>query len=288
MAFGDKSHNNNYSGKIILPPSVLHALSTRNIEYPMLFKISSISMTNDLSTHCGVLEFSAEEGKCYLPYWIIQHLCIEEFAPVIIESVSLPLGKFVKVQPVTSDFLKISDQRAVLETSLRNFATFTVGDEIPIHYNDKEYRIKILEVKPGDAISITEADVEVDFAPPADYVPTKTEKIPQSQPITIGGGDGNKSETGSGFNPFSGRGNSLKDGNSFSPSITPPFNTPTTSSSLNTPPLREISGASKLVFGGSARLNEQKTTTTATTTSTSVPKDASSFQAFSGKGYSLK
>jgi len=170
MAFGDKAQHN-YSGKIILPPSVLQALSMRNIQYPMLFKISTFTTTNERSTHCGVLEFSATEGKCYLPYWMIQHLCIEEFSTVIIQNVSLPLGKFVKVQPITSDFLKISDQRAVLETSLRDFSAFTVNDEIAIHYNNKEYRIRILEARPQNAVSIVEADIEVDFAPPVDYVP---------------------------------------------------------------------------------------------------------------------
>jgi ubiquitin fusion degradation protein 1 len=34
----------------------------------MLFKISDESGTR--STHCGVLEFIAEEGKTYLPTWV--------------------------------------------------------------------------------------------------------------------------------------------------------------------------------------------------------------------------
>lgn len=31
-------------------------------------------------THCGVLEFSAAEGSCYLPYWMMQNLLLEEGA----------------------------------------------------------------------------------------------------------------------------------------------------------------------------------------------------------------
>jgi len=40
-----------------------------HIQYPMLFKL-----TNNRAhrvTHCGVLEFVADEGRVYLPYWVI-------------------------------------------------------------------------------------------------------------------------------------------------------------------------------------------------------------------------
>jgi ubiquitin fusion degradation protein 1 len=34
----------------------------------MLFKVESRG--NGRSTHCGVLEFSADEGMVYMPYWV--------------------------------------------------------------------------------------------------------------------------------------------------------------------------------------------------------------------------
>ena len=49
-----------------------------------------------------------------------------------------------------------------LENVLRNFSTLTRDDIIQIHYNEKIYEIKVLEVKPGnDGISIVETDLEV-------------------------------------------------------------------------------------------------------------------------------
>lgn len=39
-----------------------------NIEYPMMFKISN--KETGVFTHCGVMEFTAEEGKIYLPTWV--------------------------------------------------------------------------------------------------------------------------------------------------------------------------------------------------------------------------
>ena len=44
-----------------MPPSALDQLTRLNIVYPMLFKLSN--KKTDRTTHCGVLEFIADEGK---------------------------------------------------------------------------------------------------------------------------------------------------------------------------------------------------------------------------------
>lgn len=43
-------------------------LGRLNITYPMLFKLTN--KNSDRMTHCGVLEFVADEGICYLPHWV--------------------------------------------------------------------------------------------------------------------------------------------------------------------------------------------------------------------------
>lgn len=45
-----------------------------HIVYPMLFKLSSTK--SGRNTHCGVLEFVADEGKIYLPYWVSNYMVI--------------------------------------------------------------------------------------------------------------------------------------------------------------------------------------------------------------------
>ncbi|CAD7935305.1 unnamed protein product [Amoebophrya sp. A120] len=166
--------------KIILPSSALDNLARLNISYPMLFEASN---GNTHRTHCGVQEFVAEEGTCYLPYWMMQNLLLSEGDLIRIMNTSLPKGKFVKLRPVTSDFLSIHNPKTVLENSLRGFATLTVGDCISITYNKKRYEIEIMECKPANAICVIETDVNVDFAPPKDYVEPQ---VPPSLPL--GGG----------------------------------------------------------------------------------------------------
>ncbi|KAL4431959.1 hypothetical protein ABPG77_000226 [Micractinium sp. CCAP 211/92] len=167
--------------KIFLPPSALDRLAQLHIDYPMLFQVEN--RRDGRSTHCGVLEFVADEGMVYMPYWMMTNLLLQEGDVVTLRSATLPKGTFVKLQPHSSDFLDITNPRAVLETTLRSFSCLTVGDTIPINYNNKRYFIDIIEAKPGDAISVIETDCNVDFAPPLDY--KEPERQPPQQPTPM-------------------------------------------------------------------------------------------------------
>lgn len=155
-------------GKIIMPPSALQTLSRLNVSYPMLFQLKN--QYAQRSTHCGVLEFIAEEGKVYMPYWMMRNLLLDEGSLVQVTNVTLPVATFTKFQPMSVDFLDISDPKAVLEQALRNFACLTVGDVVSINYNTKTYQLRVLETKPGRAVMIIECDMNVDFEAPVGYI----------------------------------------------------------------------------------------------------------------------
>ncbi|CAR23884.1 polyubiquitin-binding protein UFD1 [Lachancea thermotolerans CBS 6340] len=161
----------NFGGKIFLPPSALNKLTMLNVRYPMLFELT-VPDTKKV-THGGVLEFIAEEGRVYLPQWMMETLGVNPGSLLQIASTDVPLGQFVKIEPQSVDFLDISDPKAVLENVLRKFSTLTVDDIIEINYNSKLYRIKVLEVKPessSNSICVIETDLVTDFAPPVGYV----------------------------------------------------------------------------------------------------------------------
>ena len=168
MLPGNERSDVEKGGKIIMPPSALDHLTRLNIEYPMLFRLTNVK-TNRI-THCGVLEFVADEGKVYLPYWMMRNLLLNDEGEMIrIESTSLPVAVFSKFQPQSVDFLDITNPKAVLENALRNFACLTAGDVVAIDYNDKVYELCVLETRPGDAVSIIECDMNVEFAAPVGY-----------------------------------------------------------------------------------------------------------------------
>lgn len=102
--------------KIMLPPTVAEILVRMHISYPMLFQISNPQL--DISTHCGVLEFTAEEGTCVIPFWVsarqmMQNLLLEEGGRVIIKNVKLNPGRFIKLQPQETAFIDLPNPRAV-------------------------------------------------------------------------------------------------------------------------------------------------------------------------------
>jgi len=167
MLPGNERHDVERGNKIIMPLSALDLLTRLHISYPMVFKITNRQLNRN--THCGVLEFSAEEGKCFLPYWMMRYLCLDEGSMLLVENTQLPIGSYAKFQPQSVDFLDISNPKAVLENSLRNFACLSTNDVIVIEYNDKQYEVCVLETKPGNAVSIFECDLNVEFSAPVGY-----------------------------------------------------------------------------------------------------------------------
>uniref|UniRef100_A0A6C0D3X0 Ubiquitin fusion degradation protein n=1 Tax=viral metagenome TaxID=1070528 RepID=A0A6C0D3X0_9ZZZZ len=156
--------------KIILPSSILEILIELEVQYPMTFEL----VTNNKKTHCGVLEFTADEGTCFVPAWIMKNLYLKEGDFIYIRNVALQQATFIKFKPELK-FLELSDPRAVLEYTLRSFSCVTIGDKLHFDYNSKEYIMEVTEVKPKKGCCIIEADIEVDFDEPDGYISPKIE-----------------------------------------------------------------------------------------------------------------
>lgn len=165
VTVADKAHLEK-GDKILLPPSSFDTLARLQVDYPMLFRLNAES---GQKTHCGVMEFTAEEGTCYIPFWMMQNLLIQEGEVITVTNVSLPKASMIKLKPQHVDFLEISNPKAVLEFALRNFSCVTKGDVIQIPYNNKNYQFELREVKPQDAACIIETDCNLEFDAPVGY-----------------------------------------------------------------------------------------------------------------------
>lgn len=99
----------------------------------------------------------------------MENLLIEENDFLRIERTSLPVATYCKFQPLSVDFLEITNPKAVLEHALRNFSCLTSGDLIAIRYNDRRYELSVIETMPADAVTIVECDMRVEFAAPVGY-----------------------------------------------------------------------------------------------------------------------
>jgi ubiquitin fusion degradation protein 1 len=167
------------TNSIILPPSALGKLSIMknfgNSKDPVLFRILNIQL--GIYTHCGVTEFTAEEGTCYLPYNMFDRLSLEEGQQVNVRATKLKAGTFIKIQPHKTEFINNPNPKTVLEYNLRNYFCVTEGDTIDVKFGQKFYKIDIKQCKPDKAIRTLNCDIMVDFEAPKDYKePPKTKK----------------------------------------------------------------------------------------------------------------
>eukprot|EP01127_Copromyxa_protea_P007434 TRINITY_DN1732_c0_g1_i4.p1 TRINITY_DN1732_c0_g1~~TRINITY_DN1732_c0_g1_i4.p1 ORF type:complete len:302 (+),score=66.90 TRINITY_DN1732_c0_g1_i4:54-908(+) len=166
-------------GMVVMPPSKLDEISTLELEFPLVFRVCPVSGPNKTS-HCGVVEFTAEEGTVYVPDWLLLSLGAFGGDRLNFTTCSLPLGTHVKLQARSKAFLDISNPRAVLEKKLRDYPTLTKGDVIYFSYANKDFEMIVKDTKPSNAISILNADVIVDFDAPEDYEePTPVPPAPQ-------------------------------------------------------------------------------------------------------------
>ncbi|KAL2537711.1 ubiquitin fusion degradation 1 [Forsythia ovata] len=296
-SFIDKSQIEN-GDKVIMPPSALDRLASLHIDYPMLFELRNAA--TERVSHCGVLEFIAEEGVIYMPYWMMENLLLQEGDFVGVKNMTLPKGTYVKLQPHTKDFLDISNPKAILETTLRKFSCLTTGDSIMVAYNNKKYYIDVIESKPSNAISIIETDCEVDFAPPLDY--KEPEKPAPSIPTGKAPAEDRElpAEAEPTLNPFTGVARRLDGKPLKNPS--PPVSSSgakdkrpdvsnggqsSASSSSSQSTNRQSQG--KLVFCSNTNRTRETQKDNAKETKQEPPnKEDPKFQPFTGKKYSLK
>ncbi|KAL7795249.1 ubiquitin fusion degradation protein UFD1 domain-containing protein [Trichoderma ceciliae] len=188
MAPGSERPELNFGSKIILPPSALDKVSKLHVQWPLLMEM--INGEKDRQSHAGVLEFIAEEGRAYIPQWMMVTLSLDVGDMIQIRTTSLELARMVKLQPQSVNFLEISDPKAVLEKAFRNFATLTKGDVFSFEYNDEVYDVAVLDVKPETdkmGVSMIETDVSVEFAAPVGYVEPERKSGTSTPRSTMGG-----------------------------------------------------------------------------------------------------
>lgn len=162
-----KSKTYNRGNKIILPPSILDSLEKENfgaITKPVIFQLWNLNSKK--KTNCGVLDYTADEMCIFIPMWIMDNLKIAIGQRIQIRTINIEKGKYVRFGNISEDFFYLANIKIILETKLRFYTCLTVSDNIPICYAQKKYMLNVLQVKPGNAITIINVDIEVTFATP--------------------------------------------------------------------------------------------------------------------------
>ncbi|KAG0319626.1 hypothetical protein BGZ99_005001, partial [Dissophora globulifera] len=133
---------------------------------PLTFQI--LNPLNRSITHGGVQEFSAADGQVHLPAWMMATLSLAVGDEVLVKFAPLSKGTWARFRPTTADYTDIIDFRALLEAELRSrYTTLTRGEVLKVHQGLREYGFVVEELKPepGEAVCITDTDLEVDIVP---------------------------------------------------------------------------------------------------------------------------
>uniref|UniRef100_A0A0E0JDY9 Ubiquitin fusion degradation protein n=1 Tax=Oryza punctata TaxID=4537 RepID=A0A0E0JDY9_ORYPU len=162
-----KKENADDGNRVFMPESALDRLGYLHIEYPMQFQIQNAATLQ--TSYCGVLEFTADEGFIHIPTMMMEHLGLRENDLVLLRSTSIPKATFLKLQPHTSDFHKLSEPRYLLEYNFRNYFCLTTGETIAVVAGDKFYYLDVVETRPADAVCVIETDCEVEFDQALDH-----------------------------------------------------------------------------------------------------------------------
>jgi ubiquitin fusion degradation protein 1 len=106
----------------------------------MLFSLT-IAGSDLRPRHAGVLEFSAPEGTVVVPLWIMRAMGVADADSLIVSSASLPKGTFAKLQPLSEEFVTLTDPKATLERAIEStFTTLNKGDSIVVPVDGLEVR----------------------------------------------------------------------------------------------------------------------------------------------------
>ncbi|OMO82536.1 Ubiquitin fusion degradation protein UFD1 [Corchorus capsularis] len=175
--------------RIIMPQSALPSLDEKNIEKPWLFELCN-PLTGKIS-HCGVLEFTSDEGFVLLPKLMMDFMEFEDGDLLTMTSANLQKGTFLKLQPHTKKFMELQNPKAVLENTLKEYCCLTIRDTIMVTHGNDAFYVDVVDANPSFGVNLLDTDCEVEFALPLDYEPPappkreqkKDNKVEEKQPI---------------------------------------------------------------------------------------------------------
>ncbi len=182
-----------------LPKEFWTAIQKSGAEVPWLFEVSrvegvtgprvdfppSLSMENPKLDRVvgGAIDFRSPPNYVFLPRWMMIALGLKPRDVVDVKLIqTVPAGSAVKLRPHSSEFVKIGNHQAVLETELKHYSALTSGATIPFDYNGKRYYFDVVDLRSaprGEKVpmaKVQDCDIAAEFIRPKDQMKKKNKK----------------------------------------------------------------------------------------------------------------
>ena len=88
---------------------------------------------------------------------------VEQGQRVLLSYARIPKATTLQLEPCNGDYLRWSNQKAVLETTIKDYGTVTLDTSILIDFQGEEYRFRVAGLEPGPHASLIDTDVTVDM-----------------------------------------------------------------------------------------------------------------------------
>ncbi|CAM9536189.1 unnamed protein product [Pylaiella littoralis] len=184
--------------QISLPVSIMSELLRKQAEVPWQFELKLVrrrapgkfepvdvpappkealvgrsEMPQLSSVVCTILDARSPEQFIFIPDWMMKALRLRPRDIVLYRHKVLTKGGTILLQPHSSEFLKMSNHQAVMETELRHYSAITRGTTVAFRYRKTLYKFNVLECidtdgKSQEAVCVQDSDVATDFAPALD------------------------------------------------------------------------------------------------------------------------
>ena len=180
----DKYAHLEYSNKAIAGKSLLYSLQNyTNLRFPVHFTI------NNNKFILAIVEY-VDVDEIYIPNNIFTELLLntEERYNITIKNGLIKKGTSVTIKPFSSDFLKLIDPKAYLETHIkRQYTLLNEKQTITLPYGNETMSFEITKTKPCKTISILDTDLETNLEEPYENVnpiePVEPVKPPVEQVV---------------------------------------------------------------------------------------------------------
>jgi len=185
-----------------IPREFWTAIQTTNAEVPWLFEVSRVngvtggrvvfppSMEDPKLDKVvgGAIDFRSPPNYCFLPRWMMQALALKPRDVVDVRLIqTVPAGSAVKLRPHSSEFVKIANHQAVLETELKHYSALTRGSTIPFDYNGKRFYFDVVDLRSaprGEKVpmaKVQDCDIAAEFIRAKDQMKKKNKKSPNAE-----------------------------------------------------------------------------------------------------------
>ena len=155
--------------KAIFPSSLLTQVSIEKAKYPLIFSLSVLNEadTKPRTIYCGVIEFTAPEGTCYLPDSIQKTLSLKKTDKDEIVKVKLATisnCNSIVLKPFRNNLFTVDNASLFLENKLNNFICLGKGDILIFEgEHDDLIEIEVHSVSPKSVGKIIKGDLKVEF-----------------------------------------------------------------------------------------------------------------------------